>query len=110
MHGSTGGGWKRNASASPRQLPTQPSSLRPPMTRGLDVGGAVFITAAVAFLVFAVSQANVLGWVSPAILAALALFVISAAAFVLVERRHRDPLVPAELMRMPSLRTASTLN
>lgn len=70
----------------------------------------MFITAAVAFLVFAVSQANVLGWVSPAILAALALFVISAAAFVLVERRHRDPLVPAELMRMPSLRTASTLN
>jgi EmrB/QacA subfamily drug resistance transporter len=85
-------------------------SPRPPVTRGLDVGGAVFITAAVAFLVFAVSQANVLGWVSPAILAALALFVISAAAFVLVERGHRDPLVPAELMRMPSLRTASTLN
>jgi EmrB/QacA subfamily drug resistance transporter len=85
-------------------------SPRPLVTRGLDVGGAVFITAAVAFLVFTVSQANVLGWVSPAILAALALFVISAAAFVLVERRHRDPLVPAELMRMPSLRTASTLN
>jgi EmrB/QacA subfamily drug resistance transporter len=85
-------------------------SPRPPVTRGPDVGGAVFITAAVAFLVFAVSQANVLGWVSPAILAALALFVISAAAFVLVERRHLDPLVPAELMRMPSLRTASTLN
>jgi len=92
---------------APKLLAT---SRRPPVTRGLDVGGAVFITAAIAFLVFAVSQANVLGWVSPAILAALALFVISAAAFVLVERRHRDPLVPAELMRMPSLRTASTLN
>jgi len=86
------------------------TTRRPRVRRDLDVGGAVFITAAVAFLVFAVSQANVLGWVSPAILAALALFVISAAAFVLVERRHRDPLVPAELMRMPSLRTASTLN
>lgn len=85
-------------------------SRRPPVPRGLDVGGAVFITAAVAFLVFAVSQTNVLGWVSPAILATLALFVISAAAFGLVERRHRDPLVPAELMRMPSVRTASTLN
>jgi len=82
----------------------------PRVTRGLDLGGAVFITAAVAFLVFAVSQANVLGWVSPAIGAALALFVISAAAFVLVERRHRDALVPAELMALPSLRTASTLN
>jgi EmrB/QacA subfamily drug resistance transporter len=85
-------------------------SPRPPVTRGLDVGGAVFITAAVAFLVFAVSQANVLGWLSPAILTAMALFVISAAAFVLVERGHRDPLVRAELMRLPSLRTASTLN
>src|ERR1035437_5126307 len=92
---------------APKLLAT---SRRERVTRGLDVGGAVFITAAVAFLVFAVSQANFLGWVSPAILAALALFAISAAAFVLVERRHRDPLVPAELMRMPSLRTASTLN
>jgi hypothetical protein len=27
MHGSTGGGWKRNAPASPRQFPTQPSSV-----------------------------------------------------------------------------------
>lgn len=26
MHGSTGGGWKRNAPASPRQSPTQPTS------------------------------------------------------------------------------------
>jgi EmrB/QacA subfamily drug resistance transporter len=85
-------------------------SPRPPVTRELDVAGAVFITAAIAFLVFAVSQVNVLGWVSPAILAALALTVISAAAFVFVERRHRDPLVRAELMRLPSLRTASTLN
>jgi EmrB/QacA subfamily drug resistance transporter len=85
-------------------------SRRPPVPRGLDVGGALFITAAVAFLVFAVSQANLLGWVSPAILAALALTAISASAFVLVERRHRDPLVRAELIRLPSLRTASTLN
>ena len=28
-HGSTGGDWKRNATASPRQPPTQPSSRRP---------------------------------------------------------------------------------
>jgi len=28
MPGSTGGGWKRNATASPRQSPTQPSSRR----------------------------------------------------------------------------------
>jgi EmrB/QacA subfamily drug resistance transporter len=85
-------------------------SPRPRVTRELDLGGAVFITAALASLVFAVSQANVLGWASPAILAALALSVMSAVAFVLVERRRRDPLVRAELMRLPSLRTASALN
>jgi EmrB/QacA subfamily drug resistance transporter len=85
-------------------------SRRPEGTRELDVGGAILITAALSFLVFAVSQANVLGWVSPAILAAEALSVISAAAFVFVERRYPDPLVRAELMRLPTLRTASTLN
>src|SRR5450631_3041296 len=86
------------------------TTRRPRVRRDLDVGGAVFITAAVAFLVFAVSQADVLGWVSSAVLAALALFAISTAAFVLVERGHRDPLVPVELTRLSSLRTASTLN
>jgi len=85
-------------------------SRRPRVGRHLDVGGAVFITAAVAALVFAVSQANVLGWASPAVLAALTTSAISAAAFLLVERGHRDPLVRAELMRLPSLRTAGTLN
>ncbi len=42
MHGSTGGGWKRNAPASPRQLPTQPSSVGSPRCvcqgRGHEVG------------------------------------------------------------------------
>jgi MFS family permease len=40
-------------------------SRRPPVTRGLDVGGAEFITAAVAFLVFAVSQTNGSGKLDP---------------------------------------------
>src|SRR5215469_14916528 len=34
----------------------------------LDVGGALLVTGAVAALVFAVSQADVLGWASPAVL------------------------------------------
>jgi EmrB/QacA subfamily drug resistance transporter len=95
------------ASLAPKLLAKSP---RPAMTRSLDVGGAVLITTALSLLVFAVSQADVLRWVSPFILAALALSAISAAAFVFVERRHHDPLVRAELMQLPSLRTASTLN
>jgi EmrB/QacA subfamily drug resistance transporter len=83
---------------------------RSPSKRGLDVGGAFFITGAIVALVFAISQADILGWSSPPILAALALSPLSAGAFLLVERHHRDPLVRADLLRVPSLRTAATLN
>jgi EmrB/QacA subfamily drug resistance transporter len=78
--------------------------------RTLDFGGAFFITAAMVTLVFAISQAAVLGWSSATVLAALAFSALSVAAFLLVERHHHDPLVSADLLVAPSLRTAGTLN
>ena len=81
-----------------------------PTRRTLDVGGALFITAAITTVVFAISQVAVVGWSSPPVLAALGLSALSVAAFLVTERRHRDPLVRAELLAAPSLRTASTLN
>jgi EmrB/QacA subfamily drug resistance transporter len=78
--------------------------------RRLDVSGALLITGAVAALVFAVSQAYVLGWSSPAVLGALALAAAAGAAFAAVERHHHEPLVPAGLLRRPNLRKASTMN
>jgi EmrB/QacA subfamily drug resistance transporter len=76
----------------------------------LDIGGALLITVAVAALVFAVSQGYVLGWVSPAVLGALVLAAAAGIAFFAVEGRHPDPLVRADLLRLPSLRKAGTLN
>jgi len=78
--------------------------------RKLDIGGALLITGAVAALVFAVSQGYVLGWASPAVLGALAAAGAAGAAFVAVERRHPAPLVPGDLVRLPSLRKAGTMN
>jgi EmrB/QacA subfamily drug resistance transporter len=78
--------------------------------RRLDVTGALLVTVAVAALVLAVSQVGVTGWTSPAVLVALALAVAAAAAFVAAERRHPDPLVRPGLLRLPGLRTASTMN
>src|ERR1700739_3172818 len=63
-----------------------------------------------AALVFAVSEANVAGWLSPLILAAIIVFAAGTCAFVIAERRHPDPLLPAALMRRPTLRTAGWLN
>ena len=85
-------------------------SRRPRSARRLDAGGAVLITAAVATVVYAVSQGNVRGWTSPLVVAAMALAVLLAGAFWLVERRHADPLVPGRLLRLESLRTAGTMN
>jgi EmrB/QacA subfamily drug resistance transporter len=85
------------------------SRRRKPGTR-LDGAGALLITVAVAGAVFAVSQVDVLGWTSPVLLAAAALAVVAAAAFVAVERHHPDPLVRADLLRRPGLLKASTMN
>jgi EmrB/QacA subfamily drug resistance transporter len=79
-------------------------------TRSLDVGGAVLITISVAALVFAIAQVTVLGWSSPAVLVAVVLAIAAAFAFYAVERRHPDPLVRPELLRLPDVRKASTMN
>jgi MFS family permease len=76
-----------------------------PAHRRLDAGGALFVTTAVAAVVFAVSQANVLGWHYEVVASLLG--VSAAAAFVLVERRHPDPLIPGSLLRRPRLRAGS---
>jgi EmrB/QacA subfamily drug resistance transporter len=85
-------------------------SRRPDAKRRLDAGGAALITAAMVALVFALSQGDALGWASPAVLASLALVGLSATAFAFVERRHPDPLLRSDLMRLSSLRTAGALN
>jgi EmrB/QacA subfamily drug resistance transporter len=78
--------------------------------RHLDVWGAAAITTGVAAVVFAVSQSAVAGWVSPVTGAAVLTAVAAGVAFWLVEQRHADPLVRADLLRLPSLRKASTVN
>jgi EmrB/QacA subfamily drug resistance transporter len=73
----------------------------------LDVPGAALITAAMAALVFAVSEVGAAPWLAAA---ALVLFAVCAAAFVAVERRHPAPLLPVALTRRPALRTAGLIN
>jgi EmrB/QacA subfamily drug resistance transporter len=78
--------------------------------RRLDIGGAVLISGAVAAVVFAVSQAGEKGLTDPAVDLALALAVAALLAFIMVERRHPDPLIRASLMRLPGLRKAAAMN
>jgi MFS family permease len=78
--------------------------------RALDTRGAILITGAVAAVVFAVSQAGQDGLADPSVLGAVVLAVAALAAFVLVERRHPQPLVRGDLLRLPGLRQGASMN
>lgn len=75
-------------------------------TRMFDLPGALTATGAITLLVFALVQGPDLGWGSPVILAAAAVGLLLTVAFVLIERRSGDPLLPPRLLVNGSLRMA----
>lgn len=66
--------------------------------RTFDLPGALAATSAVTLLVFALVRGPEIGWGSPWILAAAVVGVGLLGVFAVVERRSRDPLVPAHLL------------
>ncbi|MEV0644768.1 MFS transporter [Phytomonospora sp. NPDC050363] len=77
-----------------RLLPADgPSGVR----RSFDVAGALTSTGALTALIWAVTGAPAAGWASPATLVPLTAGVVLAAAFLVVESRAADPLVPLRL-------------
>ena len=66
-------------------------------SRRIDVPGFLLSGAGVFFLVFALVEGQRLGWGSAPILGSLAASAFSFVAFVLVERRVRNPLVDLSL-------------
>ncbi|WP_078495929.1 MFS transporter [Streptomyces sp. LaPpAH-108] len=69
----------------------------------LDVTGAVLATAAMTTLVYAVVRTDTYAWGSAHTLGGLALAVLLAVAFVVVERRTAAPLVRLGILRTRSL-------
>jgi EmrB/QacA subfamily drug resistance transporter len=89
-----------------RLIPTaQPRAA----TRGFDLPGALSVTTGVTLVVFALVQGPTLGWGSPAIVGGGVLGASMLAAFVVIERRSRDPLVPGALVANPHLMRAITI-
>jgi MFS family permease len=66
--------------------------------RRFDLPGALAATSAVTALVFALVQGPGIGWSSPWILSALVSAPVLVAAFVMIEQRSADPLLPAGLL------------
>jgi EmrB/QacA subfamily drug resistance transporter len=66
---------------------------------GVDVSGALLITAAPALAVYAILEAANNGWVSARTLGMAGVTALLVAAFILVESRARHPLVPLRFFR-----------
>jgi EmrB/QacA subfamily drug resistance transporter len=69
-----------------------------PQTGRLDVPGALLSTAGFAAIVYAFNEAEPRGWDSPYVLGLIAGGAALLAAFVAVERKAADPLLPMEVL------------
>ena len=72
-----------------------------------DVAGAVTVTAGLALLVYAVSKAPDHGWGSGWTLLRLAIAAALLAAFLVVESRVKDPLMPFRIFRVRTVAGAN---
>ena len=73
----------------------------------LDWAGAATVTASLLLAVYAVVNGNDAGWTSPRILGLFAASVVLLAAFLAIESRVAQPLVPLALFRHRNLATAN---
>jgi len=76
-----------------------PSHTGTGLRSGVDVWGALLITAAPALAVYAILEAASNGWVSLRTLGMAGVTALLVAAFILVESRARHPLVPLRFFR-----------
>ena len=75
---------------------------RDPRSPGIDWPGQITLTAGLFLLVLALLRGNELGWTSDAILAELGGAVVALVAFVIIESRVREPMLPLKFFRNPS--------
>ena len=80
-----------------------PEFRDPSASRRPDVLGAATVTGALVLLVFGLTRAEEAGFGSPATLGTLVLAAALLAAFVVVERRVAEPLVPLGVLRLRGL-------
>ncbi|MFN7095953.1 MAG: MFS transporter [Gammaproteobacteria bacterium] len=64
-----------------------------------DVGGQIAAIIGLATLAFGLIEAGKLGWLSPLVLAAFILFIISFIAFIIIERHFIYPMLPLQFFK-----------
>ena len=75
-------------------------------TNTFDIPGAVTVTAGLSLLVYAIVNAVNVGWRSSETLLLIAGAIVLLIAFLLIESRQRQPLMPFSIFRLRTLRAA----
>ncbi len=81
---------------------TQVRESRGPVARRPDWAGFVTFTVALAGLVFGLIRSHADGWGSTTVVVSLAVAVVMLTAFLVVERRSREPMLDLSLLRVPT--------
>jgi EmrB/QacA subfamily drug resistance transporter len=76
----------------------------------VDVGGAITVTSALMLAVYAIVNGEILGWRSGAVLTMLAGAVALLVAFLVIESKVREPLMPLGLFRRRNIAVANTVS
>jgi EmrB/QacA subfamily drug resistance transporter len=84
-----------------------PNSKAENVKPGLDIWGAVTVTAGLTMLVYAIVSAQSNGWVSALTLGLAAIAVALLAAFIFIEQHYRAPLIRLGIFRVRTLLTAN---
>ena len=96
-------GWK----LIPRDEHPATTGTTAPARRSFDLPGAVTVTLSMMLLVYTVVSAQQAGWASARTIGSFALVVVGLAAFITIESRSRDPLMPLRIFRSATLRRAN---
>jgi MFS family permease len=76
---------------------------------GIDWLGSLLVTASLMSAIYAIVEATTYGWTSPRVLGIGALAALLMAAFVALERRIENPIMPMRIVRVPGLINASVV-
>jgi EmrB/QacA subfamily drug resistance transporter len=77
-------------------------------TKEFDPLGAVLVTGALLLFIYALVKAPSVGWGTTRTILELALAGVLMFSFIVNERRHKNPLMPLSVFRIPGLAAADT--
>ncbi|ARZ72538.1 hypothetical protein SMD11_6962 [Streptomyces albireticuli] len=91
---------------TPKLIPALPAR---PGRRSFDLAGATTVTGGLVASVLGLVSSSSHGWTSPRTLGPLAIGALLLVAFVAVERRAAQPLLPPHMLRRRTVATANTV-